>query len=104
GPAGGGASQVAVSRASIDGTLGQLGLLLAVGCVAGVAGAGLLGRQVARAGLGPGERLTGAVGHGGAPQGLQAAIPVSGEDEIARLAKSFNAMLAALDSSRTAQR
>jgi len=101
---GGGAVQIAVARDSVDGTLGQLGLLLAVGCVAGVAGAGLLGRQVARAGLAPVERLTGAVEHVAATQDLQAAIPVSGEDEIARLAKSFNAMLAALDSSRTAQR
>jgi two-component system sensor histidine kinase MprB len=50
------------------------------------------------------ERLTGAVERVAATQNLQAAIPVSGEDEIARLARSVNMMLAALDSSRAAQR
>jgi two-component system sensor histidine kinase MprB len=101
---GGGAVQVAVARDSVDRTLGQLGLLLAIGCVAGIAVAALLGRQVARTGLAPVERLTGAVEHVAATRDLQAAIPVSGEDEIARLARSFNAMLAALEASRTAQR
>ncbi|MGC9665242.1 ATP-binding protein [Planosporangium sp. 12N6] len=101
---GGGAVQVAVPRDPTDRTLGALGLLLALGCLAGVAGAALLGRTVARAGLAPVERLTDAVEHVAATQNLQAAIPVSGEDEIARLARSVNAMLAALESSRTAQR
>jgi two-component system sensor histidine kinase MprB len=101
---GGGAVQVAVALDPTDRTLGELGLLLAIGCLAGVAGAALLGRTVARAGLAPVERLTGAVEHVAATQNLQAAIPVSGEDEIARLARSVNAMLAALESSRAAQR
>ncbi|NJC68607.1 HAMP domain-containing histidine kinase [Planosporangium thailandense] len=101
---GGGAVQVAVARDPTDRTLGALGLLLAIGCVAGVAGAALLGRTVARAGLAPVERLTDAVEHVAATQNLQAAIPVSGKDEIARLARSVNAMLAALESSRAAQR
>jgi two-component system sensor histidine kinase MprB len=101
---GGGAVQVAIALDPIDRTLGELGLLLAIGCLTGVAGAALLGRTVARAGLAPVERLTGAVEHVAATQNLQAAIPVSGEDEIARLARSVNAMLAALDSSRAAQR
>jgi two-component system sensor histidine kinase MprB len=101
---GGGAVQVAVARDPTDRTLGKLGLLLAIGCLAGIAGAALLGRTVARAGLAPVERLTGAVEHVASTQNLQAAIPVSGEDEIARLARSVNAMLAALESSRTAQR
>jgi two-component system sensor histidine kinase MprB len=101
---GGGAVQVAVARDPTDRTLGQLGLLLVMGCLAGVAGAALLGRTVARAGLAPVERLTGAVERVAETQNLQAAIPVSGEDEIARLARSVNAMLAALESSRAAQR
>jgi two-component system sensor histidine kinase MprB len=101
---GGGAVQVAITRDPTDRTLGELGVLLAAGCLAGVAGAALLGRTVARAGLAPVERLTGAVEHVAATQNLQAAIPVSGEDEIARLARSVNAMLAALGSSRAAQR
>jgi len=102
--AGGGAVQVALPHDPVDRTLGQLGLLLAAGCLVGVAGAALLGRSVARAGLAPVERLTGAVEHVTATRDLQAAIPVDGEDEIARLARSFNTMLAALDSSRAAQR
>jgi two-component system sensor histidine kinase MprB len=101
---GGGAVQVAIALDPTNRTLGELGLLLAIGCLAGVAGAGLLGRTVARAGLAPVERLTGAVERVAATQNLQAAIPVSGEDEIARLARSVNMMLAALDSSRAAQR
>nr|WP_240940703.1 HAMP domain-containing sensor histidine kinase [Planosporangium flavigriseum] len=101
---GGGAVQVAIALGPTQRTLGELGLLLTIGCLAGVAGAALLGRTVARAGLAPVERLTGAVEHVAATQNLQAAIPVSGEDEIARLARSVNAMLAALDASRTAQR
>ena len=102
--AGGGAVQVAVVRDPVDRTLGQLGLLLALGCLVGVAGAALLGRAVARAGLAPVERLTGAVERVAATQDLQATIAVTGDDEIARLARSVNAMLTALDSSRTAQR
>jgi two-component system sensor histidine kinase MprB len=101
---GGGAVQVALARDPTDHTLGELGLLLAIGCLAGVAGAAVLGRTVARAGLAPVERLTGAVEQVAATQDLRAAIPVSGEDEIARLARSVNAMLGALDSSRAAQR
>ncbi|MGY0234309.1 HAMP domain-containing sensor histidine kinase [Longispora urticae] len=101
---GGGAVQVAQATEPVNRTLGQLGALLAVGSLAGVAGAGLLGRSVARAGLAPVERLTRAVEHVAVTKDLQAAIPVDGEDEVARLARSFNAMLGALDASRTAQR
>jgi two-component system sensor histidine kinase MprB len=102
--AGNGAVQVALARDSIDGTLHELGALLILGCLAGVAGAGLLGRQVARAGLAPVERLTSAVEHVAATQDLRSPIQVSGDDEIARLARSVNAMLAALGASRTQQR
>jgi two-component system sensor histidine kinase MprB len=101
---GGGAAQVAIPREQVDETLGHLGLLLAAGCLAGIAGAGLLGRTVARAGLAPVERLTAAVEHVAETNDLQAAIPVSGDDEIARLSRAFNGMLGALDASRTAQR
>jgi two-component system sensor histidine kinase MprB len=99
-----GAAQVAVAREDIDETLANLGLLLAAGCLAGIAGAALLGRTVARAGLAPVERLTAAVEHVTETNDLQAAIPVTGADEIGRLSRSFNAMLGALESSRAAQR
>jgi two-component system sensor histidine kinase MprB len=101
---GGGAVQVAVARDPIDRTLGVLALVLGAGCVAGVAAAALVGRQVARVGLLPVGRLTTAVERVAATQDLQAAIPVTGEDEIARLAGSVNAMLSALGTARAAQR
>jgi two-component system sensor histidine kinase MprB len=102
--AGGGAVQVAVAREPVDDTLGMLALVLGVACVAGVAVAGLAGRQVARVGLLPVERLTTAVEQVAETQDLQAAIPVRGDDEIARLAGSVNAMLGALGAARAAQR
>jgi two-component system sensor histidine kinase MprB len=102
--AGGGAVQVAIARAPVDHTLGVLALVLGAGCVAGVGAAAFAGRQVARAGLAPVERLTTAVERVAATQDLQAAIPVSGKDEIARLAGSVNGMLAALGAARAAQR
>jgi two-component system sensor histidine kinase MprB len=100
----GGATQVAVARDQVDETLANLGLLLAAGGLAGIAGAALLGRTVARAGLAPVERLTAAVEHVTETNDLQAAIPVTGADEIGRLSRSFNAMLGALEASRAAQR
>jgi two-component system sensor histidine kinase MprB len=63
---------------------------------------------VARAGLRPVERLTAAVEHVAETNDLHAAIPVAASasdgDEIARLSRSFNAMLSALAASRAAQR
>jgi two-component system sensor histidine kinase MprB len=50
------------------------------------------------------DRLTGTVEHVAATSDLRARIEVSGHDEVARLAQSFNAMLAALQSARDAQR
>jgi two-component system sensor histidine kinase MprB len=79
-------------------------LLLGLLGAAGVAGAAVLGRTVAQAGLAPVDRLTAAAEHVAQTQDLQAAIEVQGEDELARLARSFNEMLAALERARTAQR
>ena len=70
----------------------------------GVAVATALGFLVARTGLAPVHRLTGAVEHVAATNDLSSRITVNGRDEIARLAQAFNAMLAALQSSRAAQR
>lgn len=73
---------------------GGLGVLLAVG-------GGLL---VARAGLRPVDRLTAAAEHVARTEELDAPIAVRGDDEVARLARSFNAMTAALSASRNRQR
>ena len=102
--AGGGAVQVAVNEEESRRTLTILAFLLAGGCVIGIAGAAFAGRAVARAGLLPVERLTEAVEEVAATTDLTRPIEVTGDDEIARLGRSVNTMLAAIDTSRRAQR
>ncbi|MFC7277053.1 ATP-binding protein [Paractinoplanes rhizophilus] len=102
--AGGGAVQVAINEAESRHTLTVLAVFLAAGCVIGIAGAAFAGRAVARAGLVPVERLTRAVEDVAATTDLTRPIEVTGDDEIARLGRSVNTMLAALDTSRRAQR
>jgi two-component system sensor histidine kinase MprB len=101
---GGGAVQVAVSQDQATTTLILVGVLLAAGSALGIAGAGLLGRVVARAGLVPVQRLTSAVEGVAVSMDLDHPIPISGSDEIARLGRSVNTMLGAIDASRRAQR
>ncbi|MFJ3520699.1 ATP-binding protein [Streptomyces sp. NPDC090131] len=69
----------------------------------GVVGAATAGLAIARAGLRPIERLTRTVEHISRTSDLSIEIPVDGEDEINRLAQSFNAMTAALATSRNMQ-
>nr|WP_040511376.1 HAMP domain-containing sensor histidine kinase [Gordonia soli] len=76
-------------------------VLLVVGC-GGVALAALAGTTVARAGLRPVARLTRAAERVARTQDLRP-IPVSGNDELARLTESFNTMLRALAESRDQQ-
>jgi two-component system sensor histidine kinase MprB len=96
---------VSVSRpvAEIETSLNRLALLLAVVAGIGVLGAGAAGLWVARAGLRPVDGLTRAVEHVARTEDLTVRIPVEGEDEIARLSRSFNSMTAALASSRDRQ-
>ena len=68
-------------------------ILVALGGVALAAG---LGWAVGRASIRPVEDLTLAAEHVTATQDLSATINEEGNDELARLARSFNAMLAAL--------
>ncbi len=100
----GGAMQFARKPVAVEESLAKLTLLLIVIGAAGVVGAALLGRTVARAGLAPVDRLTAATEHVAATQDLNAAIVVTGDDEVARLGRAFNSMLAALDASRSDQR
>ncbi|MCS0638809.1 HAMP domain-containing histidine kinase [Streptomyces sp. LP05-1] len=99
--------EVAVSLSrpldEIDTALNRLALLLTVLAGVGVVGAGAAGLWVARTGLRPVDRLTGAVEHVARTEDLTVRIPVEGEDEIARLSRSFNAMATALASSRDRQ-
>ncbi|MFF3247653.1 sensor histidine kinase [Streptomyces sp. NPDC002870] len=107
GPAGGVVSDTAVLIAyplkETEGTLNDLALLLLIVSGVGVLGAGAAGLWVARTGLKPVDRLTSAVEHVARTEDLTVRIPVEGEDEIARLSRSFNSMTAALASSRDRQ-
>ncbi|MEO3843429.1 HAMP domain-containing sensor histidine kinase [Streptomyces sp. B22F1] len=83
--------------------LNTLALVLALVAGCGVLGAGAIGLGVARAGLRPVERLTHTVEHIARTEDLAVEIPVEGDDEIARLSRSFNAMTAALATSQERQ-
>jgi two-component system sensor histidine kinase MprB len=73
--------------------VGGCGVLLALG-------AGLL---IARTALRPVHRFTAAVEHIARTEDLKVRIPVEGQDEIARLGRSFNTMTEALANSRDHQ-
>lgn len=94
---------IAQSLEATDRTLDRLGLVMLLFGVAGIIAAGLAGWAVAANGLRPVRRLTAAVEDITRTQELRP-IPVEGSDEIARLAASFNEMLAALGASQHRQR
>ncbi|WP_084960403.1 sensor histidine kinase [Thermoactinospora rubra] len=85
-------------------TLRQLALILGGVAVLGVVGAASAGMLISRTALRPVGRLTRAVEHIAQTQDLDTTIPVEGDDEIARLSRSFNAMTTALAGSRDRQR
>ncbi|WP_405985661.1 sensor histidine kinase [Streptomyces sp. NBC_00872] len=97
------AVSVARPLTEINSALNRLALLLTAVAGVGVVGAGAAGLWVARAGLRPVDGLTRAVEHVARTEDLTVRIPVEGEDEIARLSRSFNSMTAALASSRDRQ-
>lgn len=96
---------VSVSRPLDEVTepLGTLALVMLLVSGVGVVGAATAGLWIARTGLRPVDQLTGAVEHVARTEDLAVRIPVEGEDEIARLSRSFNSMTAALASSRIRQ-
>jgi len=98
------AIQAARSIDELDSTLHHLGAVLALVAAGGVALAGALGWAVARTALRPVTRLSDTIEHVATTQDLSRRIEVSGDDELARLARRFNEMLAALEASRRAQR
>lgn len=87
----------------VDKPLSTLAWVLFTVAGIGVLAAGAAGLWVARTGLRPVDKLTGAVEHVARTEDLTVRIPVEGEDEIARLSRSFNAMTAALATSRDRQ-
>jgi two-component system sensor histidine kinase MprB len=94
---------LAQSLESSERTLEKLGIVLFIFGLAGVLGATLAGLAVAMNGLRPVRRLTRAAEEIARTEKLDP-IEVEGNDEIARLATAFNAMLAALSASRDRQR
>ena len=99
----GSALVLAQSLESQESVLHRLGIVMLLFGVAGVVAAGLAGWAVARNGLRPVRRLTLAAEEIARTEELTP-IPVEGDDEVARLATAFNAMLAALAASRDRQR
>jgi two-component system, OmpR family, sensor histidine kinase MprB len=94
---------LAQSLKPTDQMLDRLGLVMLLFGLAGMISAGLAGWAVARNGLRPVRRLTTAVEDIARTERLDP-IPVEGNDEVARLAQAFNAMLTALSASQARQR
>jgi two-component system sensor histidine kinase MprB len=93
---------VAQSLSEVDSLLANLRLILALIDVGGIALAALLGLLVAGAAVRPLSRFTQATEHVTRTRDLSARIAPVGEDEIGRLADSFNEMLDALEESTDA--
>jgi two-component system sensor histidine kinase MprB len=100
----GGTVEVAQDAEDVENTLARLGVWLLVVSLAGVLGATLAGRAVARSALRPVDDLTAAAEDVARTQELSAAIEITASGEIGRLATSFNEMLGALGRSRDEQR
>ncbi len=100
----GGAIQVARSLADTNHTLNTLVIILAAVSAGGIALAAGLGPVVARTALAPAGEVSDAAEEVARTHDLTHRIEVRGDDELGRLAASFNEMLAALERSESAQR
>ena len=100
---GGGAAQIARELTETDDVLTALAGRLALITLTGAALAGLVGWLVARRITGPVRALADTAEQVAATQDLTTPIPVQGDDEVGRLARSFNTMLGALSDSRRQQ-
>jgi two-component system, OmpR family, sensor histidine kinase MprB len=98
------ALQAARTLAEVDATMRRLTLVLALVSLAGVVLAALLGGVVGRGAMRPVRRLMRGTRYVAATQDLNRRVEAIGDDELASLARSFNAMLEALAESRRAQR
>jgi two-component system sensor histidine kinase MprB len=102
--AGGTAVQVARSLEDTNHTLNTLVIILAAVSAGGIALAAALGPVVARAALAPAGEVSNAAEEVARTRDLTHRIEVRGDDELGRLAASFNEMMAALERSEAAQR
>jgi two-component system sensor histidine kinase MprB len=100
----GGAIQVARSLEDTDHTLNTLIIILAAVSAGGIALAAGLGPFVARAALAPAGEVSDAAEEVARTHDLTHRIEVRGDDELGRLAGSFNEMMAGLERSEAAQR
>jgi two-component system, OmpR family, sensor histidine kinase MprB len=98
------AIQVARSLEDTNHTLNTLIIILAAVSAGGIALAAALGPVVARAALAPAGEVSDAAEEVARTHDLTHRIEVRGDDELGRLAASFNEMLAALERSEAAQR
>jgi two-component system sensor histidine kinase MprB len=98
------ALQAARSLDPVNATMRRLTVVLALVSLAGIVLAALLGRLVGGSALRPVRRLMRGTRYVAATQDLSRRIDAPGDDELAGLARSFNAMLEALAESRRAQR
>jgi two-component system sensor histidine kinase MprB len=94
--------QFAQPLSEVDELLSHLRLILVLLSLGGILLAALLGQLVARAAMQPVRRLTRAAEHVAETRDLSGRIAPTGDDEIGRLAISFNAMLDALEVSMAA--
>ncbi|HEV3322193.1 MAG TPA: HAMP domain-containing sensor histidine kinase [Solirubrobacteraceae bacterium] len=99
-----GAVLVALPLTTVDHELSHILLILLLVGVAGIALAALLGALVARTALTPIARFTRRTEQLTGDPDLSRRLEVSGRDELARLAASFNATLEQLERSVAAQR
>ena len=101
---GGGALQVAASLHDTEETLSALVLVLLLVSAGGVALAAALGPIVARTALAPAGEVSDAAVEVARTHDLTRRIEVRGDDELGRLAASFNEMMEGLGRSEAAQR
>jgi two-component system sensor histidine kinase MprB len=95
--------QIGYPLTNVDNSLTFLRLMLVLVVLGGAAVAGGLGWWVGRTSIRPVELLSSAAQHVAETQDLSATIDDTGNDELGRLARSFNAMLGALAASRQQQ-
>jgi two-component system, OmpR family, sensor histidine kinase MprB len=98
------AVQAAQSVEDVDEAIGRLALILGVVGLGGVGLAGGLGLMVTRTATRPVRELSETAEHVARTRDLSRRIDASGDDELSRLAASFNTMLGALERSMRAQR
>ena len=98
------ALQAARSLDDVNATMRRLAAVLALVSLAGIVVATLLGGLVGRSAMQPVRRLMRGTRYVAVTQDLSRRVEAVGDDELAGLARSFNAMLEALAESRRAQR